>query len=283
MLARRPSHAPMRRTTRTLALAAAGLAVVVAAYAGGLLLNGLFDSRGTPAPRAAPVAAAPPETVSPAALAAAAERLARRSASSPGASLVAIARGRSVALYRRPGGTPYRRLGSLPYSYGSPPVFSVGERRGGWLRVRLPIRPNHSTAWIRAASVTVSVTDYVLRIELGRHRLVVRKGGRPILRAPIGVGRAVTPTPAGRYFIAYLLRPPDPNGFFGPYAFGLSAYSNVLTAFAGGDGEIGVHGTNQPQLLGSDVSHGCIRVANPVISKLARMLPLGTPVVIARA
>ena len=41
---------------------------------------------------------------------------------------------------------------------------------------------------------------------------------------------------------------------------------------------IGVHGTNQPGLIGSAVSNGCIRLRNPAIRKLARKLPLGTPV-----
>jgi lipoprotein-anchoring transpeptidase ErfK/SrfK len=102
------------------------------------------------------------------------------------------------------------------------------------------------------------------------------------VRAPIGVGRAVTPTPTGRYYLTDLLRPPDPRGFYGPYAFGTSAHSRVLTSFAGGDGQVGLHGTNLPGALGHDVSHGCIRVTNDVITRLARTLPLGTPIVIAR-
>ncbi len=101
-----------------------------------------------------------------------------------------------------------------------------------------------------------------------------------MLRAPIAVGRAVSPTPTGSYFVTDLLRPPDPRGFYGPYAFGLSAYSPVYTSFAGGDGQVGIHGTNTPSVLGNDVSHGCVRVANATIARLARTVPLGTPVAI---
>jgi lipoprotein-anchoring transpeptidase ErfK/SrfK len=46
----------------------------------------------------------------------------------------------------------------------------------------------------------------------------------------------------------------------------------------GDGGVIGLHGTNQPELLGQDVSHGCIRVANDVITEMVSYLPLGTPV-----
>ena len=93
----------------------------------------------------------------------------------------------------------------------------------------------------------------------------------------------MTPTPSGLYYITELLRQPDPTGVYGPYAFGLSAHSNVLNEFAGRDGILGIHGTNFPQGIGTNVSHGCIRMSNKAIRKLARTLPVGTPVRITRA
>jgi lipoprotein-anchoring transpeptidase ErfK/SrfK len=75
-----------------------------------------------------------------------------------------------------------------------------------------------------------------------------------------------------------LLKSGNPDGPYGPYAFGLSGFSNSLKSFAGRDPVIGLHGTNQPQLLGRDVSNGCIRLSNEAITRLASMLPLGTPV-----
>ena len=109
--------------------------------------------------------------------------------------------------------------------------------------------------------------------------MTVWRDARLMERDPVGVGRrAVTPTPFGLYYITELLKQPNPSGIYGPYAFGLSAHSNVLHEFAGGDGEIGIHGTNEPWAVGTDVSHGCIRVYNRVITRLASKLPLGTPV-----
>ncbi|MGH3114734.1 MAG: L,D-transpeptidase, partial [Gaiellaceae bacterium] len=198
------------------------------------------------------------------------------------AALVAQARGRQVALHHRRGGPAYTRLGPLPFSYGTPPAFLVLKRKGDWLQVSLPTRPNGGKAWIKAAAVTLFVTDYEIRVQLRRHRLVLRRGQKTVFDAPIAIGRAVTPTPTGRYFVTYTLRTPDPEGFFGPYALGLSAYSNVVTSFAGGNGQVGIHGTNTPSVLGRDVSHGCIRVGNAVITRLAKTVPLGTPVVIRR-
>jgi hypothetical protein len=150
------------------------------------------------------------------------------------------------------------------------------------MRVYLPHRPNGTTGWVRSSQVTYLLDPYRLVVNLTRHRVVVSKLGRQILATPAGVGRSVTPTPSGLYFLADLIVPPDPNGLYGPYAFGTSAYSDVLTSFGGGPGQIGIHGTDYPQGIGTDVSHGCIRLPNATITRLAKLLPLGTPVEIVR-
>ena len=51
----------------------------------------------------------------------------------------------------------------------------------------------------------------------------------------------------------------------------------MLSDWPGG-GVVGIHGTNQPQLLPGRVSHGCVRVPNAAIRRLARLMPIGTPV-----
>jgi lipoprotein-anchoring transpeptidase ErfK/SrfK len=70
------------------------------------------------------------------------------------------------------------------------------------------------------------------------------------------------------------------DGAYGPFALGLSAHSDVLTEFAGGDGQVGIHGTNDPATIGQAVSHGCVRVTNDVITRLEALVSLGTPVTI---
>ncbi len=72
-----------------------------------------------------------------------------------------------------------------------------------------------------------------------------------------------------------------PNGAYGAFAFGISAHSDVLDQFGGGDDQIGIHGTNQPDSIGQSVSHGCVRVPDQVIEALAHSIPLGTPVTIS--
>jgi lipoprotein-anchoring transpeptidase ErfK/SrfK len=185
---------------------------------------------------------------------------------------------RRVGIYTTPGAAAAARVLANPQPSGAPLVFLVRQQRPGWLRVLLPVRPNGSSGWIRAAQVRLSHHDFRIVVALGAHTITVYRGTKIIDREPVGIGRNETPTPGGLYYTKELLRPPDPNGPYGAYAYGLSGFSNVLSKFGGGDGVVGIHGTNDPSGLGKDVSHGCIRMSNAGISRLARILPLGVPV-----
>jgi lipoprotein-anchoring transpeptidase ErfK/SrfK len=196
------------------------------------------------------------------------------------ASIVASANGRAVAVYRTPRAKrPYLTL-TNPNRHGARLVFLVKDRRAGWEHVYLPLRPNGSTGWVRDAQVDLAYDPYRVVVSLRKHSIAVYDGRRVAYAAPAGVGRSVTGTPTGTYFLVELLQQADPHGVYGPYAFGLSAFSEVLYSFGGGPGEIGLHGTNEPSKLGTNVSHGCIRISNAGITKLAHLLPLGTPVMI---
>jgi lipoprotein-anchoring transpeptidase ErfK/SrfK len=165
-----------------------------------------------------------------------------------------------------------------PNEDGAPLVFLVDQRQPGWLLVDLPVRPNGSKGWIEASLVRVTVDPYRVVVERKAHQLTLYQNNQPAFRAPVGIGTSETPTPGGVFYIKELLQPPSPNGPYGPFAFGLSGYSDVLKSFAGGNGVIGLHGTNEPQYVGKDVSHGCIRLYNSDILRLVQLLPLGTPV-----
>jgi lipoprotein-anchoring transpeptidase ErfK/SrfK len=193
-------------------------------------------------------------------------------------SVVAQANGRAVFVYRKPGAKRPFRTFANPNPHGARLVFLVKERRKGWEQVYLPSRPNGSIGWIRDDQISLASNPYRVVVSLGGHSLTLYKGGRVVHREQAGVGRSVTATPTGTYYVVELLQQASPSGVYGPYAFGLSAFSNALYSFGGGPGQIGLHGTNEPGRLGTDVSHGCIRISNAGITRLARLLPLGTPV-----
>ena len=251
-------HTPGRRSA-WLPMAALVLAVAACGTAEG---DGLLATRSV-AP--SPPAAAPAQPETPALPA--------------GTSLVAEALIAKVAVFAQPDDSqPAKRTLANPTESGAPLVFLVEQAMPGWLQVDLPVRPNGSTGWVRAADVNVVPIDYRIKVELKRYRITVWRGDQVILSEPVGLGTQSTPTPGGKYYLKELLKPPNPNGSYGPYAYGLSGFSNVLTSFAGGDGVVGIHGTNDPSSIGRSVSHGCIRMSNSGITRLAKMLPLGTPV-----
>jgi L,D-transpeptidase-like protein len=202
-----------------------------------------------------------------------------RVGTAPIRSTVARATGHQVEVYASPGAkSVQRRIENA--ADGAPLVFLVAEQRNDWLKVLLPVRPNGSTGWVRAGGMTLSQHDYHIVVALKAHRITVYNGAQVIRHEPVGLGRDQTPTPGGLYYTTQLIKPPNPNGVYGTYAYALSGFSEVLKTFNGGEAFLGIHGTNDPSGLGKDVSHGCIRMSNAGITKLAKTLPLGVPVIV---
>lgn len=161
-----------------------------------------------------------------------------------------------------------------------PLVLLIRQQAGEWIEVDLPVRPNGSTGWVRAADMATETHPYRIEVHLDEFTLRVFDGRDVVFETAIATAADNTPTPGGRYYTTELIAPPDPFGPYGTYAYGLSGYSDVLTSFNGGPGQLGIHGTNQPQLIGQSVSAGCIRMTNEDIEYLAEDLglPLGVPV-----
>jgi len=177
-------------------------------------------------------------------------------------------RGVSTITYRTP--ELYRNaiqlLDSVSYANGST-----------WIRIRLSKLPNGSTGWVKRGTLdTINTVHTRMTISHARMQATLYKRGRVIFTARVGVGQAHWPTPRGDFYIREKL-----SGYYapayGPRAFGLNARSTVLTDWPGG-GFVGIHGTNEPQILPGRVSHGCVRMNNASILRLYRLMPLGTPV-----
>lgn len=145
-----------------------------------------------------------------------------------------------------------------------------------WVEVRLPARPNGQTGWVvRSALGEYHRSTLMLKVDRRTLRATLTRGGKVVWRAPVGVGKAATPTPAGRFYVRERLVP-RAGSIYGALAFGLSAYARV-SDWPGG-GVVGIHGTNQPQLIPGRPSHGCVRVRAADLRRLGRLLRVGTPV-----
>jgi L,D-transpeptidase catalytic domain len=160
-------------------------------------------------------------------------------------------------------------------------VLGNASRRSGklWAQVRVPAFPDDARAWVPRSALGGYVPVRT-RLVVNRSRLTATmwRDGRPVFRARVGVGTASTPTPPGEFYVRNRLeRYRSP--FYGPLAFGTSARSAGVSDWPAG-GFVGIHGTNRPDLIPGRVSHGCIRMANPDIRRLARLMPIGTPLTV---
>ena len=148
-----------------------------------------------------------------------------------------------------------------------------------WVKVRLPGIPDDVRGWVpRSALGGYSPVRDRLVVNRARLTATLLRGQQPVFSARVAVGTHSTPTPGGRYYVRNQLRRYR-SPFYGPIAFGTSARSPGLSDWPAG-GFVGIHGTNRPDLIPGRVSHGCIRMANPDILRLARLMPIGTPLTV---
>jgi lipoprotein-anchoring transpeptidase ErfK/SrfK len=198
---------------------------------------------------------------------------------SPAPAAGARAAVQALQVYGAPDGALVRTLAN-PTIEGQVLNMAVLERRGFWLRVQLPVRPNQTTGWVRLTDVSQYEAPYRIVVRLCAHRLTVFRGGKAVWEQPVAVGAPRTPTPTGSFYVDFVT-PMRYGGAYGPYLMSVAGFSNVLHQFGkGGIGQIGIHGTNRPSSIGTSASHGCVRLHNAVLLTLVRMVPAGTPVTI---
>jgi L,D-transpeptidase catalytic domain len=143
-------------------------------------------------------------------------------------------------------------------------------------RLWVPITAAGTTGWVpRKALGGYEAVDTRLRVDTRTLTATLVRANEVVFSAPVGVGTASAPTPTGSYYVRNRLTRYR-SAFYGPVAFGTSARSTLTDWPAGGF--VGIHGTSRPDLLPGRVSHGCIRMRNADILRLARHMPVGTPV-----
>ena len=105
-------------------------------------------------------------------------------------------------------------------------------------------------------------------IELDYKRLTLYEGMRAVNSYPIASGAWDTPSPLGVFYI---------NGRFQTELSGFGTrYLNLSVPW----GKYGIHGTNRPESIGSNASHGCIRLRVKDAEALYAQVPNGARVVI---
>jgi hypothetical protein len=146
-----------------------------------------------------------------------------------------------------------------------------------WIEIELPARPNGQKGWVPLGALESlhTVNGYLL-VDRSRLTATLFRDGRAIFSAPIGVGKPGTVTPPGSFYVTEKLITVNAPAY-GPYALGTSAYAPTLGEWPGG-GVVGIHGTDEPQLIPGRPSHGCVRMRNADITRLWHLIALGTPI-----
>ncbi|HEY3682700.1 MAG TPA: L,D-transpeptidase [Streptosporangiaceae bacterium] len=181
---------------------------------------------------------------------------------------------RDTPVYDRPGGKP---IAVLPAKQLDGPTWvPVIADQGGWRRVLLPSRPDHTSGWLPTDKTQHTATSaYRIAVDRGAHRLTLTEAGRRLGAWTVAVGTAKNPTPAGRTFLLASLSPPKPT--YSKLILPLGTHSNSLDSFGGGPGTVALHGWPDKSVFGHDVSHGCVRTPPAALGTLSRV-PLGSPV-----
>jgi lipoprotein-anchoring transpeptidase ErfK/SrfK len=262
----------MKARTRDIIFLAAGLAVLLAAVIGGYSVvraraagSGASQSLApVPSPTPAPSGAAAPQY----------ERWTVGKAVGP------------VVVYTQPStSAPVKtELGKLNQN-GYPTLVLVDKTKdvGGkvWYKVWLAMRPNGSRGWVPEDKLAFYTTSAKIIIDLSERTLTVQRRGEVYATYSVAVGRPGLSTPTGFYFINQKLKPPAPGGAYGVLALGISAFQPKLAYWEQG-GPVAIHGTNQDELIGKAVSHGCVRMHDKDVLAVSRYVPAGSPVVITK-
>jgi lipoprotein-anchoring transpeptidase ErfK/SrfK len=128
----------------------------------------------------------------------------------------------------------------------------------------------------------------VLTVDRSHFRISLYKKLKKVVTYPIAVGVAGLDTPAGRYTIQNKAVNPAWSVPNSPWAGSLAGSvipggiaSNPLKArWLGIADGVGVHGTADRGSIGSNASHGCIRMLVEDVIKLYDQVPVGTPIFI---
>lgn len=183
-----------------------------------------------------------------------------------------------VGLYSAPGDAEPAETMANPTREGLAVVYLVQQQYGDWVEVQVSMRPNQATAWVKASEVKLREVSSKVVINVTTRELTVSQANGVVLQTKVAVGTSKTPTPTGTYFVDGAVKVSNPSGPYGAYQLSVAAFSNVYKTFGGGIGQIAMHGTNNPALIGTPASNGCVRMTNDDITRLVELVPIGSPV-----
>lgn len=133
-----------------------------------------------------------------------------------------------------------------------------------------------------AAPIKSAAPESVVRLVLRRsqRRVYVYKDDKVINSYPVAIGKPGWETPLGDFKVLNMETNPTFKSFKTGRIIPPGPYNPLGTRWIGiwtdGKTQLGFHGTNQPELIGQAVSHGCIRMHNKDVTRLYSQVKPGT-------
>jgi len=160
--------------------------------------------------------------------------------------------------------------------FGSATTLPVVSFRGRWLEVISTSLPNGVHGFVRTGQVWLRRDTLAIDVDLSGRLLRVWRHGAIVLRAPVAIGAAGSPTPIGRFGVTDKLTGLNPAAY-GCCILALSGHQTHLPpGWTGGD-RLAIHGGGG---IGTAASSGCLHASEANLRWLMRRVPLGTQVVI---
>jgi hypothetical protein len=182
----------------------------------------------------------------------------------------------ATPVYSKPGG---RRIAVLARrtEFGTGRWLAVIAARRGWLRVIATELTNGRTGWVRADRTRLDSTPWAIRASISRRHVDVLKNGHVVRSFTVAIGKASTPTLAGRFGVTDKLRYKGGSIAYGCCVLGLTGH----LPYPGNGSRMAIHGTSAPSSIGTAASFGCLRAAEADMRWLIRHVWLGSVVSIS--
>jgi lipoprotein-anchoring transpeptidase ErfK/SrfK len=184
----------------------------------------------------------------------------------------------AAVVHATPGGPSLMARGVPVTEHGSAWVV---RRHGSWLAIPTILRRGRGLAWIRRTSaLRLTTTRLLVRVDLSQRRMRVTRGGRPLMTAPVAIGRPGSPSPVGPTSVSARIPTGTASGLsprgYGPVVVALRLWQPASSPAFPGGGIVAIHG-GRGAAAGTA---GCFRMADADVVRLASIVRAGTPVIV---
>jgi L,D-transpeptidase ErfK/SrfK len=171
--------------------------------------------------------------------------------------------------------------------YGAAAILAAGAWQDQMSRWRFEVPFAHSrlarlTPLLTQAPDTLMTANTRVVISLSQRRLILYQNDEVRGEFPVAIGQDEWQTPVGQFAVRDLRTDPIWRHPITQEAVGPGPSNPLGSRWVGflvtDDYHIGIHGTNQENLIGEAVSHGCVRMMEKDIQSLYSHLKVGTPI-----